>query len=369
MIIILLVSSLAASPIPIPSPPTGVLRGEACPITVQLLDQNGEPIPDATVLFFHETHNEFLGAIVTNSTGHAQFEWQIPVSHELGLVNLNATFRGDPERYLLPSKVSIPLTIFAQLQQNITLKDSTGTPIGPLVIIGQRLFFHVLVFDDLITPAEGIQVQLIMNRTQIITQGITAQNGSLILKCTLNQTYSNAVVFTIRSLNHNYYNGTESSVWLIVANTSVYFIGIPAFWCPWKKDSFNGRLRRISGENVSNVSIDLLSQKRAILLTNRTGLDGEFSFSLANELELIENNRFLILRYNGTFGYHAVEAVIGLVPDSAINPFSQIVEIISSTGSPTLLHQISIIAISCITLTITLIALRLRRATRRIVST
>lgn len=369
MIIILLISSLAASPIPIPSPPTGAIRGTACPITVQLLDQNGAPIPDATVLFFHETNNEFLAAIVTNLTGHAQLVWQIPLSHELGPVNLNATFRGDPERYLLPSKVSIPLTIFAELQQNITLTDSTGTPIASYVTIGQSLFFHVIVFDDLMIPVEGVPVQLIMDQTQVITQGMSAQNGSLILKCTLNQSYSNTVTFTIQSQNHNYYTGTESSVQLIVANTSVYFIGIPTFWCPWKTHSFNGRLIRITGEDVSNVSIDLLSQKRALLLTNRTELDGKFSFNLVNELDLIENNRFVILRYNGTFGYHAVEAIIGLVPSSAINPFSQIVEIISSTGSSTLLHQIGIITIACVTLTTTLITLRRRRTTRRIVST
>ena len=178
LLIILLSTVLIGLPTPLPFTQTGAFRGTPILLTVQLTSQNGSPIDDATVLFFHETQNQFLGTAQTNATGHALFIWQIPDTHELGFVSLNATFCGDPERFLLPSMVSIPLTVFARLQNIINITDTNGNPIGTSVNIGQKLLFNVLIQDDHTIPLEGISVQLLIEPNQLIRVTFDKKNCS-----------------------------------------------------------------------------------------------------------------------------------------------------------------------------------------------
>ncbi len=368
LLVILLVSALVTSPLPLPSPQTSAFRGTPITLSVQLTSQGGSPIENASVLFFHETHNELLGTTVTNSTGFARYIWLIPFTHELGPVQLNATFRGDPERFLLPSMVLIPLTVFAQLNSNFNVTDGNGIPIGSEVRIGQRLFFHTLITDDNMNPLGAITVQFIIEPNQILAEKTTPQNGSLIFSCTLNQTTEPYIIFKIKSLNQGYHNGTESSFQFLIRNTTVQFIGVPTFWHPSHGYSLFGKLGTFSGLGIPNASIELLLESGIVIKITQTENNGQFYFDLYEVIDSIQRNQFLILRYNGTPSQTGTKSIIGIIASPPHNPFTQSIEPTSSTALLPMLHQISIVTVSCLTIGTSLLTLRMKRSTKRIVS-
>ena len=370
LLILLLVSTLLGSPVPLPEPltQTGAFRGNPFTIAVQLKDQNANPIDNATVLFFHETHDEYLGSGITNLTGYTQFIWEIPPTHELGPIQLNATFRGDPERFLLPSMILVPVTIFAQLQNSVDIKDSEGNPIDSPLTVGQQLFFHITVQNDELSPIEGILVQLILEPDQIIKEDTTLQNGSVILSCLFNQSLENTVSFTVRSMNYDFFNGTESSYIFTIGKTFTNFVGLPAFLNLHEETFITSQLCQISGSGIEDASIELFSETESLITSTLTESDGSFQFDLQEIVDTIENHRFLILRYNGSGGHTNAQAIIGIIQGFHGNPFSHFLDIVPSAGVSPLLQQFSIIIISCLTIGTTVLTIRMKRSTGRIVS-
>jgi hypothetical protein len=368
LLILLLTTVLATSNLPLPSPQTSVYRGGPTTISVQLKSQSGTPIENATVLFFHETQNELLGTAITNSSGFAHFIWMIAPSHELGPVQLNATFRGDPERYLLPSMVPIPLTIFAKMQIELNVTDESGTPIDSDVRIEQRLFFKITVTDDNHNPLNAVTVQLIMEPNQIISERITLSNGSLIFSCLLNHTASSSFAFTVRSLNQGYYNGTEIKLQFLIQNSSSHFIGLPQFWHPSFGYSLRGKLLRLSGEGIPNASIQLLLEPVEVSKISQTENDGTFYFDLFDVFEYIQHSQYLIVQYKGTPGQSASRAIIGIIASPPHNPFTQSIEPASFLVWLPLIHQTSILIVSFLTIGTSLLTLKMKRSTKRILS-
>ena len=370
LLILLLVSTFLGSPVPLPEPLTqaGAYRGAPFVIAVLLKDQNGNPIDNATVLFFHETHDEYLGSGLTNSTGHTQYIWEIPTTHDLGPIQLNATFRGDPERFLLPSMILIPVTIFAQLRNDVDIKDSEGNSIDSPLAVGQQLYFHITVQSEDMSPKEGILVQLILEPNQIIREDTTLQNGSVILSCLLNQSLESQVNFTVRSLNYDFFNGTESSYIFTIGKAFVNFIGLPAFLYLRGDTFITGRLCQISGSGIKDASIELFSETESLITSTLTESDGSFQFALQEIDDMIENHKFLILRYNGSGSHTKAQAIIGIIHGLNGNPFSHFLDIVPPAGFSPLLQQFSIIIISCLTIGTTVLTIRMKRRTGRIVS-
>lgn len=354
--------------VPLPSPHLSAFRGTDFHLTVQLRDLSGNPVDNAIVLFFHEDQNILLEAAQTNTTGHATFVWQIPLTHPLGLAQLNATFRGDPERFLLPSVIPIPITIYAQMQTIISVYDEEGHPVSSRISIGQQLFFHTIIQDDQLSPMDNITVQLWIEPDRFITQKTTPSNGSITLECLVNNSVSSPVVFVIRSLNQGLYNGTENRFQFSINNSTAYFIGLPAFWHRSHGFEIHGRLCQKTGEGISFASIDVLQEARVSIGSVQTQIDGIFELNLINLLDYLSESRYLILRYNGSTGYSFVEAVIGLIPSTSITPFSQFITLTPPLDQSPLFQFISIIALSCLTITTTFLTYRMKRATTRIVT-
>jgi hypothetical protein len=367
VLIFLLFSVLVASPPPTPSPPTSAYRGNPTTITIQLKSQTGNPIDNAIVYFYHETYNELLGTAITNTTGFAQYTWMIPLTHELGPIQLNATFHGDPERYLLPSMVPIPLTIFGLIQNNVNVTDDTGNPVGSYVRIGQPLMFHTLITNDNSSPLGSIMVQFILEPDTILAEKSTPPNGSLMFNYILNQTTEPVYTFTIRSLNLGYLNGTETSFQFITQNSSVQFFGLPQFWHPSSGYSLQGKLGTTTGQGIPNVSIELFLDSGIVLTNAQTENDGRFLIDLYDFNETIQKHSYLILQYNGAPGQSKTRFVIRIISGSSFDPFIQTLE----PTTPLLdqvLFQISIITVSCLTAGTSLQALRMKRSTKRVVS-
>jgi len=369
-LILLLVSTFLGSPTPLPAPltQTGAFRGTPFTIAVQLKDQIGNPIDNATVLFFHETRDEYLGRGITNLTGHTHFVWEIPTTHELGPIQLNATFRGDPERFLLPSMILIPVTIFAQLQNSVDIKDSEGNSIDSPLTVGQHLYFHITVRGEDLSPLEGIRVQLILEPDQIIKEDTTLQNGSVILSCLLNQSLESPVTFTVRSMNYDFFNGTESSFIFTIGKVFTNFIGLPAFLYLRGETIITGQLCQTSGSGIEDASIELFSETESFITSTLTESEGSFQFDILEIVDTIENHRFLILRFHGNEGHTNAQAIIGIIQGLNGNPFSHFLDIVPSAGLSPIFQQFSIIIISCLTIGTTVLTIRMKRSTGRIVS-
>ncbi|MHA2315751.1 MAG: hypothetical protein ACXACF_10815 [Candidatus Hermodarchaeia archaeon] len=99
-----------------------------------------------------------------------------------------------------------------------------------------------------------------------------------------------------------------------------------------------------------------------------TESDGRFQFDLQEIVDTIKNHRILILRFDGSGGDTCAQAIIGIIQGSNGNPFSHFFDIVPSAGLSPVLQQFSIIIISCLTIGTTVLTIRMKRSTGRIVS-
>jgi hypothetical protein len=169
-------------------------------------------------------------------------------------------------------------------------------------------------------------------------------------------------------MNINYFNGSQTSYHFTVGKTFTNFIGIPAFWNLHDGTPINGRLCQVSGSGIKDASIQLLTDTESLITYTFTEEKGNFQFDLEEIVDPIENHRFLIVRYNGSEGHTSTQAIIGIVQGPNGNPFSLYFDIVPSAGFSHVLQQFSIIIISCLTIGTTVLTIRMKRSTRRIVS-
>ncbi|MFX1342249.1 MAG: hypothetical protein ACFFAL_06080, partial [Promethearchaeota archaeon] len=203
---------------------------------------------------------------------------------------------------------------------------------------------------------------------QIIKEDTTLQNGSVILSCLLNQSLESPVTFTVRSMNYDFFNGSERSYIFTIGKEFTNFIGLPAFLYLRGETIITGHLCQISGSGIENASIEVFSDTESLITSTLTESDGGFQFDLQEIVDTIENHRFLILRYNGSGAHTNAQAIIGIIQGVNGNPFSHFLDTVPSTGFSSQLQQFSIIIISFLTIGTTIITIRMKRSTGRIVS-
>lgn len=366
ILIVLLASMILHHAVPSPMAASSAYRGTDHTITVQLLTSLGEPIEDAIVYFYHEDHNILLGSSITNETGYATFLWQIPLIHELGIAHLNATFLGDPERYLLPCSVPITITIYAKMKVIVDVYDSNGNPIETSVYPDQTLVFNIIVKNDQLEPLEGIPVQLFTMNNQIVEEGETSENGTITFKYKLDSFLNSAIFFRVCSLSTAYYNGSELILNYIVENSSSQFVGLPSF--VQKKDhcQISGLLQNHYGRGIPNAQIQILLDGILEIGEAITNQDGHFTFDLSQFQYDGNTGRFLIVIFQGQMGHQTASALIGLISNAA--PFSQLVGNAISEALGIFLNQINLVALSCLSISSGFFARKYKRSTRNIVS-
>ena len=368
LLIVLLLGTLIGHPTPIPTPQQSAFRGTDYPITVQLKSQNGDPIDNATVFFYQEDQDLLLGTTSTNETGHTTFIWSIPPEHALGPTLLNATFNGDPDRFLLPSFVSIPLTIFAQMIISIEVHDNSGTPLDTVIYPNQTLVFKISVLNDLREPLSDIQVWLRGADNQIILQGRTAANGSLVIAYSLDTIRTARVDFTIQTEKSGYINGSEYKLHFNIANFTTAFVSIPNFLFIGEAESIIGLLTCGLKAYVPNASVELLLDNDQLLFEAKTDQIGRFQLPLNQNMEQLQQGCYLTIRYNGDLGYRSTQVIIGLIPRSVSTPFIQSIKPVPFLGLAILFYQASLVSLTCISIGSAIYARKLKRSTRQIIS-
>lgn len=158
-----------------------VYRGDTVLLTAHLEDENGNPVPNATIEFFDETNNVFLGSNITDTNGVAIFEWKIPLNYPLGETVINATFRGDVKRNLAPSVERVALEIHGHLSLYVKTYDTTGDPYDRNIAPGDKVYFIIKLEDENGLPLKGFLVNLLDNEGNVISSGFSNDSGLVCL--------------------------------------------------------------------------------------------------------------------------------------------------------------------------------------------
>jgi hypothetical protein len=366
LIFLLLVATLAGSPFPPPSPSLASFRGSTYLLTVRLTSQIGDPVDNATIYFFHEDNNTLLGTSTTNQTGFAIFNWEIPLTHTLGPTMLNATFFGDPERFLLPSYIPIPVTIYAQMNISFETFDEDGNPLTSTVFFGEKITIHVDVQDDTGLPLEGVNVSLYENNDELLLTNITNQTGSTSFNLILNDTEKLDYEFRLITESLGYINGSEVRIQYSISNSSTTFIGLPAFYQP--NQEICGKLCQNLEKWIANATVYLYLDDTILLKETQTNQDGYFCFNSIHELSQISSGRFLTVVYNGNTVYKPTKALIGILPLTPIIPFRQKLEVERPQFPSVVFSQITVIGLTLLAISTVIIRRKINQSSKHFVS-
>ncbi len=368
LLVALLITTVFGYTIPTPTAYLNAFRGTEHEIVVRLETPSGTPVNNATLYLFHEVQNILLDTSLTNITGYATFLWQIPLSHDLGTTFLNATFLGEPERFLLPSYLSIPITIYSQMQMTIEIVDNNGYPIEATVHPNQNLVFIVFLKDDNSNPLAGFTVCFLNDEDDLFAEGVTSDNGSITFNYQVNSGLNSFVEFKVRSLNQGYFNACEEMLYFPVENSTTRFTNLPSFLQVNGQCFLAGYLRHQYGAGINGARIHLLLDGSSELTEGYTNQEGFFHFNLSQYQNQLGSGHFIVANFEGSDVYQSAQAIVGLVPTSTPTPFTQKVGLVSPVNLTILAFQLQIVTFSCLALGSTIAVVRIRRTTRNIVS-
>lgn len=368
LLIVLLFTTVFGYTIPTPTEPLNAFRGTEHDIVVRLETPSGTPVHNATLYLFHEVQNILLDTSLTNSSGYATFLWLIPLSHDLGTTFLNVTFLGEPERYLLPSYLSIPITIYSQMQMVIEIVDNDGLPIGTTLHPHQDLILTVFLNDENTNPLGGITVHFLNGEDEIISEGVTSENGSITFTYQVNSDLNSSVAFKVRSLSQGYFTASEELLSFLIENSTTRFTSLPSFLQVNNQCFLAGRLRHKYGAGINGARIVLLLEGNSELLEGLTNLEGSFIFNLTQYRNQLVSAHFIVVSFEGNEVYQPAQAIVGLIQTSTPTPFTQNVGLVSAVSLTILSFQLQIVIFSCLALGSMITIVRVRRTTRSIVS-
>jgi hypothetical protein len=337
-------------------------------IVVRLETPLGTPISNATLFLFHEVQNVLLDTSLTNNSGFATFQWQIPLSHDLGTTTLNATFLGDPERYLLPSYLPMPITIYSQMQMEIEVRDIDGSPIETTVHPNQNLVFIVSLMDDNTNPLAGFTVRFLSGGDELIAEEVTPDNGSVTFNFQVKSDSNPFAEFKFTGLNQGYYNTCQETLRFPIENSTTRFTSLPSFLQLGNQCFFTGYLRHRYGAGIDGARIRLLLDGVFALIEGETIQEGYFHFDLSQYQNQLASGNFILARFEGNDVYQATQAIVGLVPATTQTPFTQMVGSVSALHLMAFSFQLQLITFSCLTLGSLIVVVKIRRTTREIMS-
>ncbi len=160
-----------------------VIRGSTITITVTILQNGsyGNPVQNQRIYYFDQTANTLLGSAVSNQDGIVSLDWEIPLTHTLGLAILNATFYGNDSLSLSPSYQRVSLLVFSQSRLEI---DQIPGKLAP----GDLLSLNVHLMDDSNTSIPNATLTVFKDTTLVAT-GITNSSGYALFEIECNSTW------------------------------------------------------------------------------------------------------------------------------------------------------------------------------------
>jgi hypothetical protein len=153
---------------------TQVLRGSTITIQVTILQNGsyGDSVQNQRIHYFDQTSNTFLGSSISDESGIASLDWEIPLDHPLGLTVLNATFYGNESLSLSPSFQRVSILVLAQTHFEVD-------QIPARLTLGDLLLFNVHLVDDsnISVPNEILEVTLDESHFSFITTNSSGMVG------------------------------------------------------------------------------------------------------------------------------------------------------------------------------------------------
>jgi hypothetical protein len=147
-----------------------VLRGSIIRIQVTILQNGsyGDPVQNQPIHYFDQTYNTYLGFSISDQYGIAWIDWEIPLSHPLGLTVLNATFFGNETLSLAPSYQRITVSVASQTHLDV---DQISTDLS----LGDLLSFDVRLTDDMDISLQNQNLEVTLDDSHI---SFITTNGS-----------------------------------------------------------------------------------------------------------------------------------------------------------------------------------------------
>lgn len=191
-------------------------RGQTIVLSAILKDDLGNPIPNETIYFYDETNNRYLGNAVTDKNGIAEMLWSVPKNYTLGLLTLNATFRGNSEEGLKLSYQSFELVLKAKTYISVLVTDTTLDSNDYTVAPGDEVTVNVTITDDVGQPVESINVSLIEGG-KIVDQQFSNKNGEVTLRYILPlKVFTDQIELLVQAGPYQYYDKSEYYITLYV---------------------------------------------------------------------------------------------------------------------------------------------------------
>ncbi|MFW9843635.1 MAG: hypothetical protein ACFFEV_03585 [Candidatus Thorarchaeota archaeon] len=301
------------------------VRGESITISVILLQNGtyGNPVSYQTIEFYDQTNNLMLGTAITNTTGFASIDWNIPIDYLLGPTTINATFRGNDSLFLAPSSQSFILNILASTE--IILQETPLT-LAP----GDTLSFSVSLLDDISNPING-RTLFVFRDDILLATSVTNSTGGASFSIHCNSSWNILGENIIRIVHEqdigNYYERAETlfSIEIQKLQTSI-------------QSDFS--LDSISLDESLNFEVELTSIDGGIstdlevlldgshLTAATTNISGNSTINLMIDEQFSLGHHFLTVFYNGSERYSESSCVIEF---DVISPAIVGVEISSPT--------------------------------------
>lgn len=283
------------------------VRGKSITISVILLQNGtyGDPVPDQNIEFYDQTNNLLLGTAITNTTGFASLDWNIPIDHLLGPTIINATFRGNDLLFLAPSYQSFILNILASTE--IVLQDT------PLILAtGDTLSFSVNLLDDTSNPINNRTLFVFRNEILLATT-VTNSTGGASFSIHCNSSWSILGENIIRVVHErnivSYFERAETlfSVEIQKLQTSIQSnFSLDSILLD-ESINFEAKLTSIDGGISANLEI-LLDGSHLTIAT--TDISGNSTINLAIDEQFSLGHHFLTIFYNGSERYSETSCIL-----------------------------------------------------------
>jgi len=276
------------------------IRGESITISVILLQNGtyGNPVPEQNIEFYDQTNNLLLGTDITNTTGLASIDWNIPTDYLLGPTVINATFRGNESLFLAPSYQSFILTILASTE--IMLHDA-------LLILApdDTLSFSVVLQDDTSNPINNRNLSVFMDDILLAT-AVTNSTGGASFSIHCNSSWSVLGENIIRIVHDqdivSYYERAETlfSVEIQKLQTSIQSdFSLDSIML---NESLNFEVELTSIDGGISSNLELILDGNYLTVTS-TDISGNCTINLVIDEEFSLGHHFLTIFYNGSERY------------------------------------------------------------------
>ncbi len=277
-----------------------VIRGENVIISVILLQNGtyGDPVPEQTIEFYDQTNNLLLDNNVTDSSGLASINWNIPIDYSLGPIIVNATFHGNESIFLLPSYQSIILNILASTE--IVLQD---TPV--MLAPRDTLSFSIILLDDTSNLMSNRTI-FVFSDDILLSTAVTNITGVASFSIHCNNSWNiigeNVIQIVHEQDNDNYYERAETQFSIeiqkiqtsIQSNFSLDSIPLSAIL------NLEMELKSIEGGISANLEILLDGNPLTLTTTDNSGY-GTIHLEIDEQFSL--GSHFLKIIYNGSERY------------------------------------------------------------------